>query len=235
VKRIGIVGGMGPESTVEYYRRIEAAFRERGGARPDVVVYGGSLDEIIALVEAGELDRVAAWLLEKIEALRGAGAAFAAIAANTPHLVFDRVKERSPLPLRSIVEAARDEAARLGARRLLLLGTRFTMQADFYPRSFAAAGMELAVPPPADQDLLHHRLFSELEHGVFQDSTRAEFLAVIERVARAGQIDAVILGCTEYPLLLPRRSYPVGPGGAEVPFLDTTAIHVADIVRYAMG
>ncbi len=227
MKRIGIIGGIGPESTLDYYRRIIAAFAQRPGVRaPDVVIYSASIAELMSLMEARDWDGLCSWLLTRIEALRGAGAECAAIGANTPHVVFDRVRARSPLPLRSIVEATRGEAQRLGARRLGLLGTRFTMQADFFQECFHAGGMDVTVPAPDEQQLIHHRLMSEIELGVVKESTRQELLAIVKRMIDASAIDAVILGCTELPLILDRSEY-------GIPFLNTTAIHVDDIVRYA--
>jgi aspartate racemase len=236
MKRIGLVGGIGPESTVDYYERIVAAAeRLHPGARPDVVIYGANMAELFAIMERRDDAALVAWLLAKLEALKGAGAELGAITANTPHVVFDEVKARSPLPLRSIVEATRDEAARRGARRLALLGTGFTMAADFYPRCFGAAGMEIVVPDRAAQDLIHHRLMTEIELGVFKDSTRAELLGIVEVIHRAAPVDAVILGCTELPLILDEDRYAVPGAARPLPFLNTTAIHVADLVRAATG
>jgi aspartate racemase len=141
--------------------------------------------------------------------------------------VFEQVAARSPLPLRSIVEATRREATRLGVRRLGLLGTRFTMSASFYPKAFAASGMELVVPSADEQALIHERLMSEVELGIVKASTRRELLAIIERMVEERGIEAVILGCTELPLVLDDH-----PG--DLPFLNTTAIHVDDIVRHAV-
>ncbi len=234
MKRIGLVGGIGPESTVDYYERFVAALSSRPpAARPELIVYSANVDELFALMEARDWDGLVEWLVRKLEALRAAGAEVAAIGANTPHLVFDRVQARSPLPLRSIVEATRDEAVRLGARRLALLGTRFTMASDFYERSFQAAGLEIVVPDPAEQELIHRRLMTEIEVGILKESTRAELLAIAERLVGTQGADAVILGCTELPLILDRAAYPLPGARAPVPFLNTTAIHVADVVRYA--
>jgi aspartate racemase len=232
MKRIGLVGGIGPESTVDYYKRLMAATAHLGPARPDIIIYGANVDQVFAILNAGDLDRLVAWLVDKLLALKAAGAELAAITANTPHVVFDRVKEHSPLPLRSIVEATREVAAGLGARRLALLGTGYTMASDFYARCFAPAGMEIVVPEPGEQSLIHRRLMTEIELGIFKDSTRAELLGIVERMHRVTPLDAVILGCTELPLILHGESYPVG-GARALPFLNTTAIHVADLVRHA--
>jgi aspartate racemase len=236
MKRIGLVGGIGPESTVDYYQRLTAALAHLGpGARPEVVIYGANVDELFALLTAQDLEGVVEWLLAKLAGLKAAGAELGAITANTPHVVFDRVQARSPLPLRSIVEATRAEAVRIGARRLALLGTGFTMAADFYARSFREAGLEVVVPTREDRDLIHHRLMTEIELGVFKDSTRAELLAVVERVNHSQPVDAVILGCTELPLILTAGTYAVPGAARPLPFLNTTAIHVADLVQAALA
>ncbi|HEX9307716.1 MAG TPA: amino acid racemase [Anaeromyxobacter sp.] len=227
MKRIGLVGGIGPESTLDYYRRLVAAFAlQSGSPAPELVIYSARVQELFELMAARDWDGLVAWLLAKIEALRAAGADFGAIGANTPHVVFERVQARSPLPLRSIVEATCLEAQRLRARRLGLLGTRFTMQSDFFQRSFGAAGLELVVPGDGEQRLIHERLMTEIELGVIKDSTRQELLGIVRRMIDASGIDAVILGCTELPLILDRSEF-------GLPFLNTTAIHVDDLVRYA--
>jgi len=227
VKRIGLIGGIGPESTLDYYRRIVAAFAQRPGSpAPELVVFSARMQELFDLMQARDWDGLVEWLVAKVDALRAAGADFAAIGANTPHVVFERVQERSPLPLRSIVSATCLEAQRLRATRLGLLGTRFTMQSDFFQRSFEAAGMQLVVPGDGEQRLIHERLMSEIELGVIKDSTRQELLGIVRRMKDASGIDAVILGCTELPLILDRSEH-------GLPFLNTTAIHVEDIVRYA--
>ena len=229
MKRIGLVGGIGPESTLDYYRRLVAAFAARPGApAPEMVVFSARVGELFDLMAAKDWGRLVGWLLDKIEALRAAGAELAAITANTPHAVFDRVQARSPLPLLSIVEAARREAERLRARRPGLLGTRFTMQSDFYARAFAAGGMEIVVPAAAEQELIHERLMTEIELGILKDSTRRELLGIVKRMMDERGIDAVVLGCTELPLILDRSEH-------GIPFLNTTAIHVEEIVRAAVA
>jgi aspartate racemase len=139
--------------------------------------------------------------------------------------VFDRVQARSSLPLRSIVEATRSEAERLRVRRLGLLGTRFTMRSDFYARAFAPGGMEILVPEEVEQELIHHRLMTEIELGIVKDSTRQELLAIVKRLVYERGIDAVVLGCAGC------RSSSTGASTASRS--STTAIHVEDIVRHA--
>ena len=149
MKKIGLIGGIGPESTLDYYRLIIRAFQDRKSADyPEILVYSANLSELLKLMEEKRWADLAEWLLHKIEALRKAGAEFAAIGSNSPHVVFNAVKARAPLPLVSIVEAACNKAQEMGVKRLGLMGTAFTMQADFFQKPFIAKGMSVVVPEP---------------------------------------------------------------------------------------
>jgi len=229
MKIIGLIGGLGPESTLDYYRLIIRAFQERKSVDyPEIVVYSANLTEGLKLMEGKNWEALTDWLLHRIEALQRAGAEFAAIGSNSPHVVFDAVKPRSPLPLLSIVEATCNKAQDLGVKRLGLMGTAFTMQADFFQKPFLAKGMTVAVPEPDDQHLIHRRLFTEIELGIIKDSTRQELLAVARRMIDRHGIEALILGCTELPLILTQDEFGIC-------FLNTTAIHVEAIVNYSLG
>jgi aspartate racemase len=229
MKIIGLIGGLGPESTLDYYRLIIRAFQERKSVDyPEIVVYSANLTEGLKLMEGKNWEALTDWLLHRIEALRKAGAEFAAIGSNSPHVVFDAVKPRAPLPLVSIVEATCRKAREIGAKRLGLLGTAFTMQADFFQKPFLARGMNVVVPEPDDQQLIHRRLFTEIELGIIKDSTRQELLGVVRRMIDRHGIEALILGCTELPLILTQSEF-------GIPFLNTTAIHVEAIVDYSIG
>jgi aspartate racemase len=222
---IGLVGGLGPESTIDYYRRIlDAWSKHRPTSSPSIVI--DSLDSNLALRLAAQ-DRAALtdYLLGSIRRLTGAGVDFVAMTANTPHMVFDELAAASSVPLLSIVEVCADEARRRGLKRLLLLGTRFTMQANFYPVVFARHGIEVVAPDEADRTWIHARYVEELLEGDFRDSTREEFVALITRLRDRVRIDGIILGGTELPLLLR------APAIADLPVLDTTELHVAAIVN----
>ncbi|MGV1101001.1 aspartate/glutamate racemase family protein [Thiovibrio sp. JS02] len=229
MKTIGIIGGIGPESTVAYYREIIAAFntRHRALAYPEIIVYSANLNQLLEVIETGDRQRLSAWLLEKIAAIHRAGAEFAAIASNTPHIVFDAIKARSPIPLLSIVEATRGRAKEMGLKKIGLLGTRLTMESDFYQKSFLAEGMAVVVPSEEERQTIQQKIFSEIELGIFKDSTREELLAIAKRMADEDGIDSLILGCTELPLILPES-------GHGIPFLNTTAIHCERIVSYCL-
>ncbi len=228
MKKVGIIGGLGPESTLDYYKGIIKAFEQPGQAfdYPEIFVHSLNLGQVWALMEAGNWDAVADILVQSAESLRAAGADFAAIASNTPHLAFAKVQSRVSLPLISIVEAAAERAASLGLKKPGLLGTRVTMQSDLYQRVFNGLGMDVPVPPDKDQKLIQQRLFSEIENGVINDSTRGELLGIVGRMKASQGIDAVILGCTELPLILDQAQY------EGLPVLNASAIHVEAIVDF---
>lgn len=223
--RVGLVGGLGPESTIDYYRRILAEWeRASPGSSPGIVIDSLDVQVGLRLVER-DREALTAYLLASLSRLAGAGAAFVAMTANTAHVVFDELDARSPLPLLSIVEPVAAEARRRGLRRLLLLGTRFTMEAPFYPLACAREGIVVVPPPDMDRTWVHARYIDELLRGDFRDATRAGFVALVERMRAQEGIDGVILAGTELPLLLR------APDVAGLPALDSTALHVAAIVE----
>jgi aspartate racemase len=225
----GLVGGLGPESTIDYYRRIVAAWaRDAPGTSPRLVIDSLDVQHTLQLIEHDH-PALVEYLLTSVRRLAAAGSTFAAIAANTPHVVFDELEPRSPVPLISIVEVCAGEARRLGLHRALLLGTRFTMEASFYPRVFARHDIDVVTPAAEDRIRVHDRYVNQLLRGDFRNSTRRELLGLIDRLRMEARIDGVILGGTELPLLLD------GEAVDGLPILDTTALHVAAIVRRLQG
>jgi aspartate racemase len=223
--RVGIVGGLGPESTIDYYRRILAAWEEGDASTaPSIVIDSLDVQRALRLVES-DRPALVEYMLASVRRLAGAGVDFAAMTANTPHIVFDDIASRSPVPLVSIVEVCAQEARQRGLRRLALLGTRFTMEAPFYAAVCARHGIVAVAPNDADRAWVHARYVGELLKGEFRDDTRSEFVALVSRLRDKERIDGVILGGTELPLLLPAQVI------ADVPALDTTALHVAAIVE----
>ena len=221
MKILGIVGGIGPESTIEYYRFILDGCRARGAeGAPHVIIDSIDVSRGIAMLDANNLGALADYVSESVERLARAGAEIGLIAANTPHIVFDEVQKRGRIPLISLVEAARDQALALGLKRLGLLGTGFTMRGRFYPEVFSRAGLELVVPDDAEKEMIHRAYIGELLKNQYRPETRDAILGVIGRMRREDGIEAVILAGTELPLLL-RGAEPEG-----LAFLDTTLIHV---------
>ena len=216
-----MIGGLGPESTLEYYRSIIALYRERerDGSYPQFIINSVDLKKGLDFMAANDLAGMANYLLEGIGILARAGADFGLIAANTPHIVFDDVAPKSPIPLISIVEATCAAAKAQKLKRLGLFGTRFTMQGDFYPKVFSREGIDLVVPDAKDQDYIHDKYMNELVPGIFLPETRAGLLEIVDRLKEKIDIDGVILAGTELPLIL---RDPVHNG---IPFLDTMKIH----------
>jgi aspartate racemase len=221
MKTLGIIGGLGPESTLDYYQRIIGLYRERTGGEhnPEFIIVSVDLRKGLDFMDANDLKGMADYLLEAIRKLARAGAEFGIISANTPHIVFDDVAPGAPIPLISIVEATRAVAKAQNMKRLALFGTRYTMQADFYQKAFLREEIELLVPEGEDQDYLHEKYFSELVPGKFLPQTRAGLLAIVDRMKAKSAIDGVILAGTELPLILR------DPEHNSIPFLDTTRIH----------
>jgi aspartate racemase len=222
---VGIVGGLGPESTVDYYRRILAAWeREDPSSAPSIVIDSLDAQRALKLV-AADHRAFSDYLFESLQRLAGAGVDFAVLSANTAHIVFDDLSARSAVPLLSIVETCAAEAQRRGLKRAGLLGTRFTMEATFYPEVCARVGVEVVTPAADERAWVHERYVGELLKGDFREDTRQEFISLVDRLRSEERIDGVILGGTELPLLLQDASI------AGVPVLDTTGLHVTAIVQ----
>ena len=222
---VGIVGGLGPESTVDYYRRILAAWeREDPSSAPSIVIDSLDAQRALKLV-AADHRAFSDYLFESLQRLAGAGVDFAVLSANTAHIVFDDLSARSPVPLLSIVQTCAAEAQRHALKRVALLGTRFTMEATFYPEVCACSGVEVVTPAADERAWVHERYVGQLLKGDFREDTRQEFISLVDRLGREERIEGVILGGTELPLLLRDASI------AGVPVLDTTGLHVAAIVQ----
>jgi len=226
MRTAGMIGGLGPESTIDYYRSIIARFRARDsdGRYPQIIMNSLDVAKGIAMLDAGRLDELADYLVAGFERLVRAGADFGFMAANTPHLVFAEVQRRSAIPLISIVRATSERAQALGLKKVGLLGTGFTMRASFYPEEFQRAGIALIPPTASEQDYVHSKYIGELLNNQFLPETRMEILRIGQRMQAEDGVEALVLAGTEFPLLLRDA------GAAEIEFLDTTTIHVEAIV-----
>jgi len=226
-----MVGGIGPESTVDYYRLLIAAYRELhpDGSYPAILINSVDLKTVLELVATDQRARLIEFLGNAVDALAHAGAQVGYLASNTPHLVFDEIARHSPIPLVSIVESARDRASTLGLKRVGLFGTRFTMQASFYANTFAQAGIDVVAPQPQDQDYIHEKYMGELVAGILLSETRAGLLRIAQLMRERDGIEALILGGTELPLILR------GDNSLGIPFLDTAQIHVNAVIAAAVA
>jgi aspartate racemase len=226
MKTIGILGGLGPEATVVYYNGIINAFKTGDFVYPQIIIYSVNMSEFIGLMKEKRYDEAAGKLVEKTFSLKEAGADFAAISSNTPHMLFDKIKARAPLHLVSILESTALECTKKGLKRPGLMGTGFTMNATFFQEALNLHGIEVILPDEEDRNLIDYRIFSEIELGIFNDSTRHELISITEKMVREKNIDSLILGCTELSLIMTDPVY------AGIPMLDTTMIHVGEIVRF---
>ncbi|MGL4410277.1 MAG: aspartate/glutamate racemase family protein [Zoogloea sp.] len=227
MKKIGLIGGLGPDSTIDYYRRITSHFRARNPnlSSPEILIYSTDLAEFFDLSADKDSAGLCQWLLAKIQALQAAGADFAAISSNMPHVVFDEVQAQSSLPLISIVEVTLAQAQRLGLKKLALLGTAITLRAGFFQTCFARAGIEVITPNAQEQAFIHEKLQTEIVHGLHTDATRAALVALVESLREREGIEAVILGCTELP-----RAF--NATLSDVHLLNTTELHVQAICDF---
>lgn len=229
MKKLGLIGGVGPESTIPYYKDIVYGVKERVGKPylPPLTIESLSCFEVIRMSSAGDTEGLTAYLLEGIRNLAAAGAEVGALACNTGHLVFDALQAASPIPLVSIVEVTCAEAVRRGYKKIGLMGTSATMETDFFKAPFRKAGIEVITPNPEERAFIADRILNELEMGIISDQTAAHILKIMERMAEEQKIEAIVLGCTELPLLFEGRTTPV-------PLLDTMKIHIKALIDTIM-
>lgn len=229
MKKIGILGGLGPEATSDYYNLLIKKFNSIDPSAslnyPEIIIYSVNMSKFISFLECKNFKEAALYLSSCINKLKAAGADYAAISANTPHLLFSEIQSQTELPLISIVESVMERAVSLGLKKLLLLGTKFTMNNDFYAGVFRKSSIEIVVPGTKDIEFVNQKLFSELEVGIYKAETREQFLKIVKKVQATEAIDGVILGCTEFPLLFQEDKY------LGLPFLNSSAIHVDSIVE----
>lgn len=229
MKKIGLIGGTGPESTLIYYRRLHESVQKATGETiiPPMSIENLSAFEVFDYLGEGDLDGLHDYLLRGLENLSAAGADFAALTANTTHIVFDRLQKSSPLPLISSIDSTRRGVAEAGAKSIALLGTEFTMVNDFLAAPLREDGVHVAIPNPEEIAYIQEKIATELELGVVKEETRGRFLAIVDRLINDDAVELVVLACTELPLLFPAGTLPV-------PSLDTIDPHVIDLTRAAL-
>ena len=229
MKKLGLIGGMGPESTLPYYQGIVYGVQKKMGQPffPHFTVESVNVFQILSFLNAGDKAALVDYLMTAINNLANAGADFIALASNTPHIVFEQLQEKSPLRIISIVEATCKEAVTKGYKTIGLIGTIFTMNNDFFKTPFERNGIKVVVPNDIEMRLINDRIYNEIELGVIKQETINEFLQIINRLKTEENIEAIVLGCTELPLLLNDAITPV-------PCLDTMKIHIDAIVNEIM-
>ncbi len=230
MKTIGLIGGMSWESSIEYYRLVNELVRERLGGMhsADCVMYSVDFAEIEPLQSQGKWDEAARVMIEVARRMEAAGADFLVLCTNTMHKVADDVERRIGIPLLHIADAAAEEVRARGLRSVGLLGTRFTMEQDFYRDRLADRhGLRVLVPNAEDRAEVDRVIYQELVVGRIREASRARYREVMQRLVADGA-RGIVLGCTEIGHL-------VGDEDASVPLLDTTRIHARAAVGYALG
>lgn len=224
--KIGIVGGIGPESTVDYYKSLIYKYKKlkSDGSYPKIIIDSIDMQEVLNFIAAKQWYKLVDMLVESLNNLYIAGANIGVISSNTPHIVFQKVKKFAPMPVLSIVEETRERAKALKLKNLGLLGTITTMEEPFYKDSFLKSAIDITVPRKAEREYIQQRIFTELENGIINKRTREGFLNIITRMIKEEFIDGVILGCTEIPIILK-------DGDLNIPFLNTVDIHVDGIIK----
>lgn len=228
-KRIGILGGMSPESTVEYYQYITRTYTRRFGdyGYPDIIIYSVSFQPYVDWPNEERWDLVAQGLSQAAQTLETAGADFIVIATNTMHLVLDQVQANIHIPVLSLLDVVADAILAKGMGLVGLLSTRFTMDKNLYQNALARRGITVLVPDAADREVVNRVIYDELVAGKIRAESRAAYVEIIKKLAARGA-QGIILGCTEISLL-------VSEADAGLPLLDTTLLHAEAALNYAVS
>ena len=227
MKTAGIIGGIAPESTIQYYRQAVAEFQRLTNETefPPIIINSIHMTKMLSLIGQNKLSEVTDYLLSEITKLHKAGADFAVMASNTPHIVFNELQRQTPIPLISIIEAACDAAKKANLKKVGVFGTRFTMQGTAYPNTFSKFSIEVLAPNPNEQEFIHSIYMNELVKGILLPHTKQKLDEIIGAMITREKIEGVVLAGTELPLILTETSH------MGIPLLDTTKLHVQRIVE----
>ncbi len=229
MKTIGLIGGTSWVSTIDYYRYINKLANERRGGLnyAEILLYSVNFNDVKALADAGDWENLGKLLSGIARNLENAGAEAIVLCANTIHIVAEQVEENISIPLIHIVDATALEIRRQGLRKIALLGTKFTMDNDFYRERLARFEIETLIPSDEERDFIHWSIFEELGKDIFTDETKRKYVEIIENLRSRGA-EGVIFGCTEIPMLLT-------PEDSPVPSFDTTFLHAKAAVEFALA
>jgi len=229
-KVIGIIGGIAPPSTIDYYQRIITGFQEKEGTRhyPSILINSIDMTKMLDLVSKKDFDALVDYLSSEIQKLKNCGVDFAVLASNTPHIVFEQLRKKSSIPLISVVEMTVKYTKTLGCKKLGLFGTKSTMQGGFYQAGFSKEGIEVIVPSLESQNYIHDKYMNEFVKGIFLEETKKAFIDIVHQMRQHNKIEGLILGGTELPFILKEKDF------ANFKLFNTTEIHVASILEYAM-
>jgi len=223
---IGILGGIGPESTVEYYRQIIYGYKKNTGSEnyPHLFINSINMTEMLGFVAKNDFETLTGYLVKEIRKLEAAGADCVAIASNTPHVVIDEIRKKIAVPIISIVDETCKYANDRKLKRLLLTGTLYTMKNNFYKKSLAQYNIECIVPGDYEKTAIQSIIFPDLENGIINEKDKQLFKEICGKIIKENNIDGIILGCTELPLMIKENDF-------DIAVLDTMDIHIKSILR----
>ncbi len=225
--KIGIVGGIGPVSTIDYYRDIIEKYRERSGKDeyPDIVIDNVNMPNLVKAFSENNHYKVIKIVAKAINNLDAAGADVIAIASNTPHILYYEIAKKTKLPIISIVDATGDYIFEKDYSKVLILGTEFTMKSGLYDMALGLRGIESVTPDHEDIEALHQIIFPNLENGIVIPEDKEKMINIVNKYIVNNQVDSVILGCTEIPLMLQQEDI-------SIPLINTAQLHIDAIVNY---
>ena len=228
-KKIGIIGGLSPESTVSYYLYITRKYVELFGdySYPEIIIYSVNLEKYHQWREENRWDKITIDLIDAADKLKQAGADFGLIATNTMHKVFTEVQAKTKLPLLHILTPAIDAIKKAGIKKVGLLGTRFTISEAFYKDELILNGLTPVTPTDEQQKIIHQIIEQELVRGILTDDSKGKYLDVINYLIGQGA-QGIILGCTEIPLLIRQND-------CAVPVFDTAILHADAALKFALA
>lgn len=226
MKKLGLVGGTGPESTLLYYSEVNKRVHAltAGTEFPEIAIESLNLNKALGLVAQEKYEALETYLIAAIQHLEASGADVGALTAATMHVIFEKVRAKASVPIVGIPEAVAEVAVARGYQKVGLLGTIFTMEKDYLKKTFAEKGIDVVIPSPEDRKLVHTRITTELEYAIIKESSCAELIAIIEKMRIEAGIGAVILGRTELPLALNQENCPVD-------CLDIVELHIGKLVK----
>ena len=229
MNKLGLIGGTGPESTIEYYKGIEYGVQQKSGRSffPNLTIESLSVFDVLDFCGKQDYAGLTTYLLKGIRNLEAAGAQYAALTGITPHIVFEELSKASPIRLISMVDTARDYAAANGYQKICLLGTLPTMEGTFFQNSFAKHSIEVVTPKAEEKAYIGTKIETELEFGKVLPDTQRAFKEITERIIQEEHVQAIVLGCTELPLIFDGVELPV-------PYIDVMQIHINALVDLIM-
>jgi aspartate racemase len=229
MKIIGIVGGISWVSTIDYYMAINTGVNEGLGENnaAELIIYSVNYNDIIRNNNSGNLEATYKMMLDASTHLKNCGAKAIVLAANTMHLFAERIEKTISLPVIHIARATAKEIEKKGFRKVGLLGTKFTMEMDFYKDKLKESGIEVIIPNEEDRAFIHKTIFEELGKGILKEETKARYLSIIKHLTDSGS-EGVILGCTEIPLLIKQSD-------TKTPLFDTALIHSKAAVEFILS